>query len=77
MKEDNYSMVSHTKKIWIDLENSPHVPFFKLIIEELNKRGYAVMLTARDCFNDVLALNSGTERCAVREQVGKIAPQRD
>ena len=23
------------KKIWIDLENSPHVPFFKPIIEEL------------------------------------------
>jgi predicted glycosyltransferase len=50
MKEGNYSMVSHTKKIWIDLDNSPHVPFFKPIIEELNKRGYAVMLTARDCF---------------------------
>lgn len=38
------------KKIWIDLDNSPHVPFFKPIIEELNNRGYAVVLTARDCF---------------------------
>jgi uncharacterized protein len=38
------------KKIWIDFDNSPHVPFFKPIIEELNNRGYAVMLTARDCF---------------------------
>lgn len=37
-------------KIWIDLDNTPHVPFFKPIIEELNKRGYSVMLTARDCF---------------------------
>lgn len=38
------------RKIWIDLDNSPHVPFFKPIIHELNNRGYAVMLTARDCF---------------------------
>lgn len=37
-------------KIWIDLDNTPHVPFFKPIIEELNKRGYSVLLTARDCF---------------------------
>ncbi len=38
------------KKIWIDLENSPHVPFFKPIIEALKRRGYPVLLTARDCF---------------------------
>ncbi|HTR65486.1 MAG TPA: DUF354 domain-containing protein [Terriglobales bacterium] len=38
------------KKIWIDLENSPHVPFFKPIIEELENRGHSVILTARDCF---------------------------
>jgi predicted glycosyltransferase len=41
---------SHKKKIWIDLDNSPHVPFFKPILEELKKRDYAVMLTVRDCF---------------------------
>lgn len=38
------------KPIWIDLENSPHVPFFAPIIEELRGRGYPVLLTARDCF---------------------------
>ena len=37
-------------KIWIDLDNSPHVPFFAPIVEELEKRGYSVVLTARDCF---------------------------
>jgi len=37
-------------KIWIDLDNSPHVPFFKPIINELGKRGYRVLVTARDCF---------------------------
>jgi hypothetical protein len=37
-------------KIWIDLENSPHVPFFVPIIDELHKYGYSVVVTARDCF---------------------------
>jgi hypothetical protein len=37
-------------KIWIDLDNSPHVPLFKPIIEELVSRGYAVVLTGRNCF---------------------------
>jgi uncharacterized protein len=38
------------QKIWIDLENSPHVPFFRPIIKELEDRGCEVVLTARDCF---------------------------
>src|SRR6266403_5431110 len=37
-------------KIWIDLDNTPHVPFFAPIIEELQKCNYSVMITARDCF---------------------------
>ena len=37
-------------KIWIDLDNSPHVPFFAPIIEELQKRNYSIVVTARDCF---------------------------
>lgn len=36
--------------IWIDLDNSPHVPFFRPIIQELEARGHAILLTARDCF---------------------------
>jgi uncharacterized protein len=42
--------VPRAKKIWIDLENSPHVPFFKPIIAELEQRGHSVVVTARDCF---------------------------
>ena len=38
------------KKIWIDLDNSPHVPFFNPIIKELEKSGFEVFLTARNCF---------------------------
>jgi predicted glycosyltransferase len=37
-------------KVWIDLENSPHVPFFMPIIREMEARGCTVVLTARDCF---------------------------
>ena len=37
-------------KIWIDLDNSPNVPFFGPIVEELERRGYSVVLTVRDCF---------------------------
>ena len=38
------------KTIWIDLDNSPHVPFFFPIIKELEKSGHSVILTARDTF---------------------------
>jgi predicted glycosyltransferase len=38
------------RKVWIDLENSPHIPFFEPIIKELERRGCEVVLTARDCF---------------------------
>jgi uncharacterized protein len=37
-------------RIWIDLDNSPHVPFFIPIMRELEKNGHPVFLTARDCF---------------------------
>lgn len=42
--------VGAAKRIWIDLDNSPHVPFFAPIIEELKRRGYSVCLSARDAF---------------------------
>ena len=40
---------SKEKKIWIDLDNSPHVPFFIPIMRELKSKGYELRLTARDC----------------------------
>jgi hypothetical protein len=39
-----------SKTVWIDLDNSPHVPFFIPIMSELQRRGYSIYLTARDCF---------------------------
>lgn len=45
-------------KIWIDLDNTPHVPLFKPVIRELRRRGYQVVTTARDAFQvrDLAAL---------------------
>jgi uncharacterized protein len=37
-------------RIWIDLDNTPHVPFFAPIIRELERDGYSVIVTARDAF---------------------------
>lgn len=46
-----------SRKVWIDLDNSPHVPFFVPIIEELKKRGYSTFLTARDAYQVVELLD--------------------
>lgn len=39
----------NSRRIWVDLDNSPHVPFFKPIIGELAKQGYKILITARNC----------------------------
>jgi hypothetical protein len=60
------------KKIWIDLDNTPHVPFFEPIIEELKKRGHSVLLTARDAFQVIdLADEKKMEFIAVGHHYGK------
>jgi len=38
------------RTIWIDLDNSPHIPFFLPIIGRFEKIGCRVEVTARDCF---------------------------
>jgi len=35
-------------RLWIDLANSPHVPFFRALIEEFVARGAEIEFTARD-----------------------------
>lgn len=37
-----------SKAVWIDLDNSPHVPLFAPIIRHYRERGVEVILTARD-----------------------------
>jgi hypothetical protein len=48
-KENSLPGKPVNNKIWIDLDNSPHVPFFKPIMGELTKKGFQILLTARDC----------------------------
>jgi predicted glycosyltransferase len=47
-------------RIWIDLANSPHVPFFSALIPEFVARGHQIEITARDFAQTVeLALKAG------------------
>jgi predicted glycosyltransferase len=47
-------------RIWIDLANSPHVPFFRALIPEFVARGHQVEITARDFAQTVeMAINAG------------------
>jgi uncharacterized protein len=38
------------KKVWIDIDNSPHVPFFLPIIEKLREQDVELVLTARNMY---------------------------
>lgn len=49
-KLNSHPNVLMNRTIWIDLDNSPHVPFFVPIIKEFEKRGYSVILTSRDAY---------------------------
>jgi predicted glycosyltransferase len=59
------TQVAVAKKIWIDLDNSPHVPFFLPIIEKLRERGHKVILTARDSYQVCELLNFHHISCKV------------
>ena len=59
-------------KIWIDLDNTPHVPFFKPILRELENQGFSVLLTARDAFQVCeLATRSNLAYTKVGRHYGK------
>lgn len=59
-------------KIWIDLDNTPHVPFFIPIARELRKRGYTVVKTARDAFQvSELADRKGLQYFKIGRHYGK------
>jgi predicted glycosyltransferase len=49
-------------RIWIDLANSPHVPFFRALIPLFRARGHEVVTTARDFAQTVeLARRAGLD----------------
>ena len=58
--------------IWIDLGNSPHVPFFKALAKEFEARGHEVIWTARDYAQTVeLARNAGIDAAVFGTHGGK------
>lgn len=49
-------------RIWIDLSNSPHVPFFKALANEFERRGHVIEWTLRDYAQTVeLARKAGLD----------------
>jgi predicted glycosyltransferase len=59
-------------RIWIDLANSPHVPFFRVLIPEFVARGHQVEITARDFAQTVeLATNAGMLLAVIGGHGGK------
>ena len=61
-------------KVWIDLDNTPHVPFFIPIIRELQSRGHDVVVTARDAFQVCeLADRKGLRCLKIGRHYGKNA----
>lgn len=59
-------------RIWIDLGNSPHVPFFTALAKEFDGRGHGVVWTARDYAQTVeLAHNAGLNAAVFGSHGGK------
>lgn len=63
---------NNKKLVWIDVDNSPHVLFFRPIIEQLRKRDVNVFITARDYAQVLDLLNLfGIEYKKVGRHYGK------
>lgn len=59
-------------RIWIDLANSPHVPFFSALTKEFAGRGHDVEITARDFAETVaLARAAGLQAEVIGEHGGR------
>ena len=59
-------------KIWIDLGNSPHVPFFTALAKEFAARGHQIVWTARDYAQTVeLASKAGIDATVFGTHGGK------
>jgi len=58
--------------IWIDLANSPHVPFFRALVPEFRKRGHEVVVSARDFSQTVeLSEKAGLQATVIGRHGGR------
>jgi uncharacterized protein len=59
-------------RIWIDLANSPHVPFFRALVDEFKARGHEVEITAREFAETVpLAMAAGLSPVVIGAHGGR------
>ncbi|MGI8997098.1 MAG: DUF354 domain-containing protein [Pyrinomonadaceae bacterium] len=59
-------------RLWIDLANSPHVPFFRVLRDEFVRRGHEVETTARNFAQTVeLAESAGFSPTLIGEHGGR------
>jgi len=65
-------MKKETKFIWFDFDNTPHVPVLLPIVNEMRKRGYKTILTARDKSETKELLYLNNEKFKV---IGKSFPK--
>ncbi len=49
----------HYMRVWIDITNSPHVPFFRPLIDLLHARGHDVTVSAREYAQTLELLEDG------------------
>ncbi len=64
-------------RIWIDLGNSPHVPFFGALAKEFERRGHNILWTARDYAQTVeLARKAGIDAQVFGTHGGKSVFQK-
>lgn len=71
MEKYSYNQNSN-KTIWVDLDNSPHVPFFAPIIARLEAEGYNIKISARNYSQTVSLANLyGLKHTAIGKHHGK------
>ena len=59
-------------RLWIDLANSPHVPFFKALAKRFTVQGHEIEITARDFAETVpLARAAGFDAHVVGDHAGR------
>jgi predicted glycosyltransferase len=66
-------------KVWIDLSNSPHAPFFAPISDRLRSGGHEILVTARDNAQTVELARQSWDRVTVvggRSLAGRLAKGR-
>ncbi len=63
--KSTYGPIQRKPRVWIDIDNSPHVPFFLPIIERLREQDVDLILTARNMYQVSALLDFFQLRCKI------------